>query len=106
MFCLVVRCPQQRFDKRESRSEDIARIKELEEFIKKQEIEHAEMKQQVQILKNELVNREDNFNQKFAGGGAAQMQVAAPGNMPSWMPGGDKKGRGASAKGKVQDLDN
>lgn len=36
-----------RFDNRESRVEDVAKIKELEEHIKQQEIEHHDMKQQV-----------------------------------------------------------
>jgi hypothetical protein len=36
-----------KFDNRESRAEDVAKIKQLEEYIKQQEIEHHDMKQQV-----------------------------------------------------------
>ena len=50
------------------------------------------------ILKQELVNREENFNNKFAGGGGAGLVTANANNMPSWMPGADKKPKSASTK--------
>jgi hypothetical protein len=53
---------------------------------------------QVMILKQELVNREENFNNKFASGGGAGL-VTANANMPSWMPGADKKPKSAKKRG-------
>jgi hypothetical protein len=57
------------------------------------------MKQQVMILKQELQNREENFNNKFAGGGGAGLVTANANNMPSWMPGADKKPKSAKKRG-------
>ena len=73
-----------RFDARESREEDLAKIAELEENLltSAQEVEatHGKMR----TMKADLNNREQNFNNTFANGGE-RLNVAQKDQMLSWM---------------------
>jgi len=83
---------KERFDNRESRQEDLDRIAELEGGINARDAQIAENEGKQQVLKNELANREENYNKTFAGAGAAVLTVAS--GVPSWMPGGKKDDKG------------
>ena len=54
-----------KYENRESREEDVQRIQELEEELNRILVESQAMRGQVQKLKRELMNREENYNKKF-----------------------------------------
>ena len=56
---------EERYMKRESRPEDIARIKELELEMVDKDALVAKTKEEMLYFKREMLNREDNYNQKF-----------------------------------------
>lgn len=57
-----------KFINRESREEDLSRIKELENEIVQWGNKVKKLEEEMKFYKLELINREDNFNNKFGGG--------------------------------------
>jgi hypothetical protein len=56
---------QYRFDHREPRSEDVARIRELESYALAAEKAKRQAQEELKYYKLELLNREENFNKTF-----------------------------------------
>jgi len=56
---------KRKYDDRESRPEDLERIAEMEISLRDKTQDIAKMKQEMAYFKNELLNREENFNKKF-----------------------------------------
>uniref|UniRef100_A0A7S0ID05 Protein FAM184A/B N-terminal domain-containing protein n=1 Tax=Micromonas pusilla TaxID=38833 RepID=A0A7S0ID05_MICPS len=78
-----------RFEARESREEDIARIARLERAVAEKENEVAEWRGHSEQTRLELRNREGTFTQAAFGNGAATLKADAEGVM-DWMLGGKK----------------
>jgi hypothetical protein len=57
-----------RFINRESREEDISKIKQLQDEIVQWGNKVKKLEEEMKFYKLELINREDNFNNKFGGG--------------------------------------
>ena len=91
-----------RFLSRESRPEDVERIRFLEAEMVKKDAEIKSVREEMRYFKLELLNREENFNSKFAkgnlGGGGGMnvgvMQVIKPKGK------GGKGGKGSRAGGR------
>ena len=72
---------KKRFTSRESRPEDLERIRKLEEMMISKNEEIKRVKEEMRYFKLELLNREENFNQKFgARPNVGVMQVIKPKN--------------------------
>ena len=78
-----------RFEARESREEDIARIASLERAVAEKENEVIEWRGHSEQTRLELRNREGTFTQAAFGNGAATLKADAEGVM-DWMLGGKK----------------
>ena len=78
-----------RFEARESREEDIARIACLERAVAEKENEVIEWRGHSEQTRLELRNREGTFTQAAFGNGAATLKADAEGVM-DWMLGGKK----------------
>merc|ERR1711865_1105848 len=72
---------QYKFKNRESRPEDLDRIAQLEHLMIAKDEEIKRVKEEMRYFKLELLNREENFNQKFgASPNVGVMQVIKPKN--------------------------
>ena len=87
-----------RFDARESREEDLARIAELEETVIQKEGEVAATVGQMGQMKAELNNRETSFNKTFANGGERPV-VAQQDQIMNWMLKSKNKNKENKKKG-------
>jgi len=61
-----------RFNARESREDDVARIKELTALVAQQQKDVVYYKEAMEKMKAEILLREDNYNNTFANGGAGK----------------------------------
>ena len=61
---------QDKYTNRPSRPEDVERIATLERENEQAMLDVARMKEELVYFKRELINREENFNSRFAAGGA------------------------------------
>jgi len=80
---------QYKFKNRESRPEDLDRIAQLEHLMIAKDEEIKRVKEEMRYFKLELLNREENFNQKFgASPNVGVMQVIKPKNKNAKNKGG------------------
>lgn len=71
---------EHRFRNRESRKEDAERIRELEIMVSKQQTVVEQTLNEIKFYKLELLNREENYNQRF--GGSPKVGVISVLNKP------------------------
>merc|ERR1711991_113191 len=56
---------RQRFEARESREEDLAEIRALRDTVAERDAQLQQAQEELRYYKLELLNREENFNQRF-----------------------------------------
>ena len=92
-----------RFLSRESRPEDVERIRFLEAQMVKKDAEIKSVREEMRYFKLELLNREENFNSKFSRGpNQGQMNVGVMQVIKPKGKGG-RNGRGKGGKGGRRD---
>ncbi len=91
---------QARWDAREPRPEDVARIRALEGELRSREAALATAEDRMAALRGEMLLREDNYNKHFANGGAGQrvLDVAAAMGSQQGVVGWMLKSGGGSGK--------
>lgn len=97
-----------RFENRESRHEDILKIKRLEESLEIKEKESKERANQMNQLRNEMLLREDNYNKHFRNGGKAdkvlnvESAMASTKGLTDWLVSSKKRQPVKSGKARAR----